>query len=159
MVGGVCYKQSTEYVLRISDWRSYVCSSDLSRCSGSRSAWAWRCTGPGSGAPFPESHWSAGPRRAGGMGHNPPLPAVARNHAMPKKKIAARLSPIHGNGVFATEALEKGERIVRYKDTLRTQAEEDEAYGEDDENAKTFMFSRNDDNVIESTDDANKARK
>src|SRR3546814_4236164 len=64
------------------------------------------------------------------MGHNPPLPAVARNHAMPKKKIAARLSPIHGNGVFATEAIEKGERIVRYKGMLRTHDEVDEEYGD-----------------------------
>ena len=32
---------------------------------------------------------------------------------MPKKKIEARPSTIHGNGVFATEAIKKGERIVR----------------------------------------------
>ena len=33
----------------------------------------------------------------------------------PTKKIEARLSSIHGNGVFATEAIAKGERIIRYK--------------------------------------------
>ena len=39
---------------------------------------------------------------------------------MPKKKIVARLSSIHGNGVFADEAIRKGERIVRYRGTLRS---------------------------------------
>src|SRR3546814_19598514 len=83
------------------------------------------------------------------MGHNPPLPAVARNHAMPKKKIAARLSPIHGNGVFATEAIEKGERIVRYKGMLRTHDEVEEEYGDEDENGHTFLFTPHDDYVID----------
>src|SRR3546814_8249832 len=92
------------------------------------------------------------------MGHNPPLPAVARNHAMPKKKIAARLSPIHGNGVFATEAIEKGERIVRYKGTLRTHDEVDEEYGDEDENGHTFLFTLNDDYVIDANAEGNIAR-
>src|SRR5690606_10621925 len=52
---------------------------------------------------------------------------------MANKKIAARLSPIHGNGVFATETIEKGERIVRYRGALRTHDEVDEEYGGIDE--------------------------
>src|SRR3546814_3807311 len=68
---------------------------------------------------------------------------------MPKKKIAAPLSPIHGNGVFATEAIEKGERIVRYKGTLRSHDEVDEEYGDEDENGHTFLFTLSDDYVID----------
>ena len=51
---------------------------------------------------------------------------------MPKKKIVARLSPIHGNGVFADELIRKGERIVRYKGEVRTHAQVDEAYADID---------------------------
>src|SRR3546814_14068502 len=89
------------------------------------------------------------------MGHNPPLPAVARHHAMPKKKIAARLSPIHGHGVFATEAIQKGERIVRYKGMLRTHDEVDEEYGDEDENGHNFLFTLNDDYVIDANPEGN----
>lgn len=31
------------------------------------------------------------------------------------RKVAARKSRIHGNGVFAVAALSKGERIIQYK--------------------------------------------
>src|SRR5690606_41347460 len=74
---------------------------------------------------------------------------------MPKKKIAARLSPIHGNGVFATETIAKGERIVRYKGMLRTHDEVDEEYGDEDENGHTFLFTLNDDYVIDANAEGN----
>ena len=74
------------------------------------------------------------------------------------KKIEARLSTIHGNGVFATEAIMKGERIVRYKGKLRTHAEVDEAYGDDDEDGHTFLFTLNDDYVVDANVDGNVAR-
>ena len=77
---------------------------------------------------------------------------------MPKKKIEARLSKIHGNGVFATEAIAKGERIVRYKGKLRTHEEVDEEYGDDDEDGHTFLFTLNDDYVIDANVDGNIAR-
>jgi len=77
---------------------------------------------------------------------------------MPRKKIAARTSDIHGNGVFATEMIEKGERIVRYKGTLRTHDEVDEEYGELDEDGHTFLFTLNDDYVIDANVDGNVAR-
>lgn len=79
---------------------------------------------------------------------------------MPKKakKIAARLSPIHGNGVFATELIKKGERVVRYKGKLRTHAEVDEEYGDDDENGHTFLFTLNDDYVVDANAGGNVAR-
>lgn len=77
---------------------------------------------------------------------------------MPRKKIAARLSPIHGNGVFAAEAISKGERIVRYKGKLSTHDEVDEIYGEVDENGHTFLFTLNDDYVIDANIDGGVAR-
>ncbi len=76
---------------------------------------------------------------------------------MPKKKIVARLSPIHGNGVFAEEPIKKGERIVRYKGKLRTHEEVDREYGELEENGHTFLFTLNDDYVIDANVSANVA--
>ena len=75
-----------------------------------------------------------------------------------KHKIEARLSPIHGNGVFAKEELKKGERLVRYKGTLRTHAEVDEEYGDEDEDGHTFLFTLNDDYVIDANAGGNVAR-
>ncbi len=75
-----------------------------------------------------------------------------------KKKIEARLSPIHGNGVFATDAIRKGERLVRYKGKLRTHDEVDEEYGDDDEDGHTFLFTLNDDYVVDANHKGNKAR-
>lgn len=78
---------------------------------------------------------------------------------MPKqKKIAARLSPIHGNGVFATATIAKGERVVRYKGTLRTHAEVDAEYGDLDEDGHTFLFTLNDDYVVDANAGGNVAR-
>ena len=77
---------------------------------------------------------------------------------MPNKKIEARLSPIHGTGVFATELIRKGERIIRYQGTLRTHAEVDEEYGEEDEDGHTFLFTLNDEYVIDANKRGNVAR-
>ena len=77
---------------------------------------------------------------------------------MPKKKIVARLSSIHGNGVFADEPILKGERIVRYKGKLRTHKEVDRLYGDLDENGHTFLFTLNEDYVIDANEDGNVAR-
>ncbi len=75
-----------------------------------------------------------------------------------KNKIAARLSPIHGNGVFAIAPIAKGERIVRYKGTLRTHDEVDAEYGEVDEDGHTFLFTLNDDYVVDANAGGNVAR-
>lgn len=90
------------------------------------------------------------------IGHNRgPLRTLAN---MPKKKIVARLSPIHGNGVFADELIRKGERVVRYKGKVRTHDQVDDAYGDMDENGHTFLFTLNDDYVIDANIDGNVAR-
>lgn len=75
-----------------------------------------------------------------------------------EKKIEARLSPIHGNGVFATAAIVAGERIIRYKGALRTHDEVDEEYGGQEENGHTFLFTVNDDYVIDGNHNSNVAR-
>jgi SET domain-containing protein len=93
-------------------------------------------------------------RRIGDNGRSPPQASTMAK----AKKIEARLSPIHGNGVFATEAIKKGERIVRYKGKLRTHEEVDEEYGDDDEDGHTFLFTLNDDYVIDANVDGNVAR-
>ncbi len=77
---------------------------------------------------------------------------------MAKKKIESRLSEIHGNGVFATETIEKGERIVRYKGKLRTHDEVDEEYGDVDEDGHTFLFTLNDEYVVDGNSGGNIAR-
>ncbi|NZA26456.1 SET domain-containing protein-lysine N-methyltransferase [Luteimonas sp. SJ-92] len=79
-------------------------------------------------------------------------------HKKGKKKIEARLSPIHGNGVFATDAIAKGERVIRYKGKLRTHDEVDAEYGDIDEDGHTFLFTLNDDYVIDANVDGNVAR-
>lgn len=74
------------------------------------------------------------------------------------RKIAARLSPIHGNGVFATENIKKGERVVRYKGKVRGHEEVDEAYADVEEDGHTFLFTLNDDYVVDANIDGNIAR-
>ena len=74
------------------------------------------------------------------------------------KKIEARRSAIHGNGVFATEAIAQGERVVRYKGKLRTHAEVDRVYAGDFESGHTFLFTLNDKYVIDANVDGNDAR-
>ena len=92
-------------------------------------------------------------------------PFHASEAAMPKKdksrkekKIEARQSEIHGNGVFATAEIGKGERIVRYKGKLRSHDEVDSEYGDVDENGHTFLFTLNDDYVIDANIDGGVAR-
>ena len=41
------------------------------------------------------------------------------------RKIVARRSAIHGNGVFAVAPIAKGERIIEYKGRRRTHEEVD----------------------------------
>lgn len=79
---------------------------------------------------------------------------------MPKKsrKIERRQSPIHGNGVFATAPIAKGEKIVRYKGKVRRHEEVDEEYAGFDETGHTFLFSLNEEWVIDANIDGNVAR-
>lgn len=81
------------------------------------------------------------------------MPQVSR----PRRFVAHR-SPIHGNGVFAVSAIARGEPIVQYKGQLRTAAETDEMYGDGGETGHTFLFTLNDDYVIDANQHGNTAR-
>lgn len=77
---------------------------------------------------------------------------------MARKKIKARKSSIHGNGVFAAEPIAEGEQIVRYKGRLLRHAEVDEIYGEIPDDGHTFLFTINDKYVVDANVDGNVAR-
>jgi len=74
------------------------------------------------------------------------------------KKIKARKSAIHGNGVFAFAALSKGERIIQYKGLLRTHEDVDAGDTGDVESGHTFLFTLNDDYVLDANYGGNDAR-
>jgi SET domain-containing protein len=73
-------------------------------------------------------------------------------------KIQSRKSSIHGNGVFAREAIAKGERVIEYKGELRSHAEVDAGEAGDVESGHTFLFTLNDEWVIDGTRRGNVAR-
>lgn len=75
-----------------------------------------------------------------------------------KRKVEARKSEIHGNGVFATADIAKGERIIRYRGALRTHDQVDADYGGIEENGHTFLFTLNDTYVIDANIEGNVAR-
>jgi len=74
------------------------------------------------------------------------------------RRIAARRSPIHGNGVFAVDTFAKGEEIIQYKGKLLTNDEADELYGDGGESGHTFLFTLNDDYIIDGSQQGNTAR-
>ncbi|WP_158755686.1 SET domain-containing protein-lysine N-methyltransferase [Dyella sp. S184] len=74
------------------------------------------------------------------------------------RRITARRSPIHGNGVFATAPIAKGEEIIEYKGKLLTHAEADDLYGDGGETGHTFLFTLNDDYIIDANQHGNSAR-
>lgn len=76
---------------------------------------------------------------------------------MPRRFVAHR-SPIHGNGVFATAPIAKGEEIVQYKGKLLTHAQADELYGDGGETGHTFLFTLNDEYIIDANQGGNTAR-
>ena len=59
-------------------------------------------------------------------------------------KIIQRRSPIHGNGVFAGEAIPAGTTIVEYRGRRLADAEADDIYGDTLESGHTFLFTLND---------------
>jgi SET domain-containing protein len=65
------------------------------------------------------------------------------------RKIIARHSAIHGNGVFAVAPIAKGERIVEYTGRRRTHAEVDAGDTGDASSGHTFLFTLNDEYVID----------
>lgn len=74
------------------------------------------------------------------------------------RKIVARRSAIHGNGVFAVAPIAKGERVIEYKGRRRSHAEVDADTTGDAESGHTFLFTLNDEYVIDANYDNNSAR-
>ena len=74
------------------------------------------------------------------------------------RRFVARRSPIHGNGVFATAAIGKGEEIIEYKGKLLTPQQADALYGDGGETGHTFLFTLNEQYVIDANQQGNTAR-
>jgi hypothetical protein len=74
------------------------------------------------------------------------------------RKIVARKSAIHGNGVFALAPIAKGERVIEYKGRRRTHADVDAGDSGGVESGHTFLFTLNDDYVIDANFEGNSAR-
>ena len=74
------------------------------------------------------------------------------------RKIATRKSTIHGNGMFATLAIAKGDRLIEYKGRRRSHEEVDADDSGDIESGHTFLFTLNEDWVIDANFEGNAAR-
>jgi SET domain-containing protein len=74
------------------------------------------------------------------------------------RKIATRRSAIHGNGMFAVAPIKKGERLIEYKGQRRTHEEVDEGDSGDVDSGHTFLFTLNDEYVIDANFGGNSAR-
>jgi SET domain-containing protein len=74
------------------------------------------------------------------------------------RRIAARRSPIHGNGVFALEDIPRGTELIQYRGKLLTHAQADRLYGGTSETGHTFLFTLNDEYVIDANHGGNTAR-
>ena len=73
-------------------------------------------------------------------------------------KIVARRSAIHGTGVFATAPIAKGERIIEYRGERRTHEDVDAGDEGSAESGHTFLFTLNDDYVIDGARRGNVAK-
>jgi SET domain-containing protein len=74
------------------------------------------------------------------------------------RRIAARRSPIHGNGVFALRPIAAGETIIAYQGRLMTHARADREYGDGAETGHTFLFTLNERYIIDANAGGNSAR-
>jgi SET domain-containing protein len=74
------------------------------------------------------------------------------------RRIQQRRSRIHGNGVFAAAAIAAGTRLIEYKGLRRTHEDADERYGDSLDTGHTFLFTLNDDFLIDANVGGNVAR-
>lgn len=74
------------------------------------------------------------------------------------RRIAARRSPIHGNGVFALVDIAKGVELIEYRGKLLTVAQADRKYANSSDTGHTFLFTLNDTYVIDANQGGNIAR-
>ena len=74
------------------------------------------------------------------------------------RRIAARRSPIHGNGVFALTDIPAKTELIEYRGKRLTHAQADRLYANTSESGHTFLFTLNDEYVIDATTGGNIAR-
>ncbi|HET7845116.1 MAG TPA: SET domain-containing protein-lysine N-methyltransferase [Xanthomonadales bacterium] len=74
------------------------------------------------------------------------------------RRFIVRNSPIHGRGVFALTDLEPGTDLVQYKGRLLTTAQADRLYENTSDTGHTFLFTLNDDYVVDANSNGNAAR-
>lgn len=74
------------------------------------------------------------------------------------RRIQVRRSPIHGNGVFAATDLAAESRVIEYKGLRLRHAKADVLYEGNAETGHTFLFTLNDDYVIDANQGGNDAR-
>ena len=74
------------------------------------------------------------------------------------RKIALRRSPIHGNGVFAVADIAADTELVEYRGRRLPIAVADDIYGDTLESGHTFLFTLNDEYVIDANEGGNIAR-
>lgn len=75
-----------------------------------------------------------------------------------KRNIETRRSKIHGSGVFAARNLPANLELLEYKGRRLTHAEADEIYGDSVETGHTFLFTLNDEYIIDANVNGNDAR-
>lgn len=74
------------------------------------------------------------------------------------RNIVTRRSSIHGNGVFAARDLPAGLEVVEYKGRLRSHEWVNKVYAETLESGHTFLFTLNEQYVVDGNVDGNEAR-
>ena len=74
------------------------------------------------------------------------------------RRIEVRRSPIHGNGVFAAKPLAAGTEVVEYQGQRLTHAKADTLHEGNAETGHTFLFTLNDQYVIDANVGGNAAR-
>ena len=87
--------------------------------------------------------------RVTGSGKQVRMPIPQRPSVRMPSKVVARRSSIHGTGVFATADIAKGERIIEYKGMRRTHEDVDNSDVGAAESGHTFLFTLNDEYVID----------
>jgi SET domain-containing protein len=74
------------------------------------------------------------------------------------RRIVARRSPIHGNGVFAAADLPAGIELIEYRGRRLTHAQADRLYAGTSDTGHTFLFTLNERYVIDANAEGNTAR-
>ncbi len=77
---------------------------------------------------------------------------------MSQALVIRRRSKIHGNGVFAAADIAAGTELIEYKGDRLTHADADDVYGDTVETGHTFLFTLNDDYIIDGNRNGSVAR-